>query len=55
MKAEEIRLLVELWRDVHEVAAPVPDEFNITSPTFQYSSQSSAVIYAHQWAGVRTP
>lgn len=37
MVVGEVGLPVELWRDIHEMATAIPDEFNITSPTFQYT------------------
>jgi len=49
MAAEEIRLPVELWRDIHEIATAIPDEFNITSPTFQYNEIYSADQYTQDW------
>ncbi len=41
-ETEEMRLPAKLWRDVHNAANTLPDEFNIASPTFQYSRHYSA-------------
>jgi hypothetical protein len=49
METEGQHLPIELWRDIHEMATAIPDEFNVTSPTFQYNEIYSADQYTQDW------
>lgn len=52
METEEMHLPIELWRDIHHMAITIPDEFIITSPTFQYNEIYSADQYTQDWSHV---
>jgi hypothetical protein len=49
MDTEEVRLPIELWRDIHKMATAIPNEFSITSPTFQYNEIYNADQYTRDW------
>jgi len=47
---EGTRVPDEPWRDIHEMATTIPDEFNITPPTFQYNEIYNTYQYTQDWS-----